>query len=332
MAYRKLRPFMRYAVPAGTAIAKGVATQVKQRWSRSNTRTRTKKKQKSGSGTTTQYDRILQYRRRRMPRRKKRSWVKFQRKVRAALQKDLGNRTILFNHLLNTTGSVTDATTQQGTAEVHLYGHKGSPDGPTQGGSRDILRIMNNDSVALDGSGKVRFRSAVLDITVRNAGSEHATPWPVELDVYEIGWYKRTAYLDCTAALVDGFAATGNINTGTGLTVSNRGVTPWECPEGISLGGFRIYKKTKYFLNTGQTMTYQVRDPRNHFYSRGDAIQTEVPSGVAWPGVTKTLLFIWKAVPGGLATDIPRLYIGSTRKYSYSVMQENRDADNLNPV
>jgi len=63
------------------------------------TQTRTGRRVSSGQGVTSQYDRRLIYRKRTMPRRKKRRWRGFKNKVLAVSTKSLGSNTIVRNSL-----------------------------------------------------------------------------------------------------------------------------------------------------------------------------------------------------------------------------------------
>ena len=63
----------------------------------------------SGVGVTNQHDRAFVYRKKRMPRRRGKRWMKFSRKVHFVAEKDLGTRTIVMNgsrQIFNTTSGM----------------------------------------------------------------------------------------------------------------------------------------------------------------------------------------------------------------------------------
>jgi len=187
---------------------------------------------------------------------------------------------------------------------------------------------------------KFMFQSAVLDVTVRNTsyfvGSENSPTVPIEMDVYEIN---VGVNVDNTAndinvpenmfekAQNDTKTIDGDLTTS--LTIRQRGVTLWDLPTALARYKMKILKKTKYFLSPGQTMTYQYRDPGRHVMVKQRMLET---SGYSRPSTTKTLLFVYKSVPGfqvgSLTNDATeQVDIGVTRKYLYKLegMNDTRD-------
>lgn len=283
--------------------------------------TRTRTKTKSGVGVTVQHDRKQVYIKRRMPRYKRRRWVKFVKKVNFAVTKQLGTKTVVFNDTIQASATAG----LQSFMEANLYGLLGGVDAIGGCGARDLFTIANNDPVNL--TGKLIYCSAVLDITFINATTTETNPNSAvaEVDVYEV-YYKgqRFGYDYFQDMLADGFNDTSNINAGTPLTLATRGVTPFECPEGITKGKFVIFKKTKFLLGRAQTATYQVRDSRQHTIGKDEAIGTSAT--IAKPGWTKTIFFIVKSV---VSSDAVVVQAGCTRKYSYKVLEQSNDADNV---
>lgn len=287
-----------------------------------------RKKVTTGRGITTQRDRATQYVKKRMPRQKKRQWISFSRKVQAVLQKNLGTRTVVFND----TGGINLPNTSQGIYTCCLYGFEGSTDASTNSGFKDMQTLLINDpTITKTGTppinpvnGKIMFKSAVLDMTICNAKLEGENG-PVELDIYEIHHKKFIDNLSLLSTFIDAETDTGTIaGAGTGLQLTQRGVTPFDLPMAMSQDGLTIYKKTKYFIPVNGTVTYQIRDPRNISLS-GEYFEGN--SGFAWPGKTRTLLLVAKNVVGFNQTT--GLNIGVTRKYSYVAESTNSTLDQL---
>lgn len=274
----------------------------------------------SGIGVTNQYDRKQVYRKKRMPRRKRRRWVKFVKKVGAVTEKDFGTNTIVRSSLALAEGAIG----QQGFAAVTLYGKDGVNSGQTVGNG-DIANIFSND-LNTKPSSKFKFCSAVLDVTaVNDTTSEIATDnLGIEVDVYEL-MYRKVASCDSPVTMWSSNGAE-KINAGAlNLALTQRGVTPFDLPDILSRYGVTIVKKVKYFLAKGQQFTYQIRNPKSYTWQR-DFIN-DGNDDFMIPYVTKTLLFVIKGLPGyDLAT--PKLNIGTTRKYMYKEMEQNDDADN----
>ena len=305
------------------------------------TRSKRKAQNQSGMGITEQYDRKTIYKKRYMPRGKKKQWKRFKGKVNFIAEKNLGSRTAVYNTRFI---AQNDNPIEHGLTSVCIYGHASN-------NSRfDDIRYIANQENSTDPSAirggntdlttKFMFQSAILDVTVRNTsffvGSENSPTVPIEMDVYEMNIGAST---DNTAndintpedmfvkAENDTKTVDGDLTTA--LRIAQRGVTPWDLPTALARYKIKILKKTKYFLSPGQTMTYQYRDPGRHVMVKQRMLETY---GFSRPSTTKTLLFVFKAVPGfqigattGDATE--QVDIGVTRKYLYKLegMNDTRD-------
>lgn len=282
----------------------------------------------SGQGVTSQYDRRLVYKKKRMPRYKRRRWVSFVKKSLAANLKNVGTRTILRNSQL----SITDLTDNQSVLTCALYGADGV-DAATSCGNKDLLDIFSNDTDLSSATGKAYFTSAVMDITFTNNSSVTDTSVQntgVEVDVYELYWTKKVDANRPLVAYANADNNTPQINVANlSLTFTQRGWTPFESPD-ASASGARVVKKTKFILSAGQAATYQTRIAKNYMFRR-DVID-DTDGNFCIPKITKVLMFVFKGLPTGDATKVLKsIQLGCTRKYSYKVIGVNKDADNLLP-
>jgi hypothetical protein len=303
-----------------------------------------KKSTTSGRGVTFEHDRQFIYGHKKMPSRKKRRWVRFKRKVNAISEKELGTRTVLMNTGITETNTTPN---NQGLANFSLYSLGGAASYMSD--LQYIGDLENNaNPTAADGNrvadnGKIMFQSAVLDLTMRNISfisgqGDLNTECTLETDIYEIT-VKRLAYLgtgdfDDLKDMFDSNNTAGIYNqatlaTGTPIVLTQRGCTPFEKVKAIKQYGVKIWRKTKYFLKPGQTLTYQVRDPKRHVAYKNRILKPNM--GFNKPGWSKHILIVFKAVPGivvgsttGETTEA--LSIGVTRKYMYKVegVQEDR--------
>lgn len=302
----------------------------------------------SGRGVTTQHDRQFVYGKKRMPRRQKKNWMRFKRKVHAVAEKGLGSRTVVMNAKYVWSNSTTDL---QCVASVGLYGQTS-----TIALFNDINTIagLENPSASSVAAGlyispttKFFFQSGVLDVTIRNTSQKIVSIDPVvwtggnditlEVDIYEMTVGRRqsnvsgTSFIDMLSILNAGTGLAPNIG-GAGLNVSavRRGVTPWDCTEALSQSRIKILKKTKLFIRQDQTATYQYRDPKRRVVSKSQMTEVE---GCNKPGWTKFIYIVSKAVPGHPvgATNIgdvkEQLSIGTTRKYFYKIEGVNESRD-----
>lgn len=296
----------------------------------------------------TNADTRLIYRKKRMPKRKRRLWAKFVRKVNAVDERELGSRTVLFNNKIQ--NYYTDDALQ-GCQTLALYSFVNT----TNQWLNDMNQIgqLENEAnptaaagATIDRNSKVMFHSAVMDVTIRNTSRITLNPVgpvlgdapeaAIEMDVYEI-WHRKEATDGANAIL----SMTAMLNqwdepeiggAGTGIAIQDRGATPWEQTSALGRLGIKIAKKTKYFIPNGQTITFQVRDPKRRQIHYGDLERNE---GYVRPGWTKTYYLIYKLVPGLTAgVDVAGRYraqidIGYTRKYMYKVEGFNEPRERL---
>lgn len=293
------------------------------------------KKSAPETGVTSQYDKVTQYRKKSMPKAKKRRWRKFVRKVEAVNTKSLGTRTVVFNDKLPIYSGVAGF---QAYGSAALYGFCGQ-DSAISVGNRDIFRMCNSDSdIMLNGTdggnpSKIIFKSGIIDFTMRNTGSDG-----VELDLYEINvMTDATKEPSFVSTVIESQVDTNTIpgSTGTALTLAQRGVTLFDLPNLISADRLKIYKKKKFFLPPGNTATHQHRDPRNHYFNADDVNIFDHPDEGSYAKRKMTTLFVF--VAKAIVTEegsgtIPTVVIGVTRKYSYCINQSARSYDTYNPA
>lgn len=294
----------------------------------------------SGIGVTAQHDISNVYRKRRMSGYRRRRWRNFVGKVNAVAERDLGTRTVVFNE------SVECANNQAGKhvcLSVALYGQQSTL--AYMNDLNTLAAVENFEAnpttaagISVEKSTKYFFHSAVLDLTVRNtsfASDTAALEGKMEVDVYEISLRKdaiigNAGQSHLSNVLNNAFTDTKNTGgAGTGISIESRGVTPFDCPYGLSRYGIKVWSKKKYFLESGSTFTYQVRDPRRHVCDQNDMNDRQ---GFNRPGWTRIVFFIGKLIPGyalgtTAGTHTEEITVGVTRKYMYKMEGANDDRD-----
>lgn len=276
------------------------------------------KSSKSMMGVSQHHDSKMQYRKKRMPARKKRTWKKFVRKVQAANERSLGTKTIVFNKAV--TGTST-AANGQNYIIAHLYGANGTSAG-TELGAGDLYNIFQQAYLSTKENQKLTFKSGVFDITLTNTGSTK-----LEVDLYVLSYWGETTFGSFSAAHSEADADTPTMNpNGTGffsnLTINSRGTTLFDMPNLIRNCKWTVQKKVKYWIDVADTATFQIRDPKTHVIAEQDVL-----NGNSWsiPRLTQTIFVNFKPVAG--ATDTGNaLTMGATRKYSLNSV-DNEDAD-----
>lgn len=267
----------------------------------------------SASGITNQYDKKTIYRKRSMPRFRKRRWRRFVRKTNAVIRKDLASQSLVRSTVATVTIAAGSATTQS-TAGATLYGFNGFA------GDCDDLKQL---AAAASGSDytKIMLASAVLDCTFNNNGSTN-----LEIDIYYVVCRKDVPFAryqsinDCYQASFPHQAVLPGAGV-TALTFQTRGSTPFQ--NSLFCSYFRILRKTKYFLSAGQSGTYQIRDPKDRVFDV--ELENNMSCRRGW---TKGLLFIFKSTPENTLSG-SSLVIGTTRTYNYRIMQRETVAAGL---
>lgn len=318
--------------------------QSRNRFGGSRTGTMTRNRQSSGQGVTTQHDRRQVYRKRSMPRYKKRRWKKFVNKIHAVAERDYGSRTWLANNSITQTLTLADT---QGVLTLALYSQQSS--NPWLNDLNSISALENFQGnpttaagITVENSTKVLFQSAILDVTIRNISTLITGVVPfldgrakLELDVYEMSATKdfmvAAGSYGSLGVLFNAIETDIKIlnNSGTSITIGARGATPFELPYVLGRFGLKVWKKTKFFIPNSDTITYQVRDPKRHVTTIGD-LKNE--NGANRPKWTRFLLLIYKLVPGLTIGAIdgtyqPSIAVGATRKYFYKLEGANDDRD-----
>jgi len=316
-----------------------------QRVGRGRVRVMTRRKTRLTGGTLggTNADQRFVYRKTNMPRRKKKRWVSFVRKVNAAAEKELGSRTVLFNDSI-TLGSTTSGN--QCCLTLGLYTKFNN----SRGWLNDLNAIQAFENVGdqtaaagetVDPSTKFIFHSAIMDLTIRNISTFQPAAdgvrnldgaAAIELDLYEVQVRKdnsdQTTIYNSLSSMLNAYDTKQIGGAGVGISITDRGASPWEMTSGLSNFGIKILSKTKYFIPNGQTITHQTRDPGRRVYVKS---QLESFDDYADKN-TKLYFIIYKLVPGltvgsTLGTYQHNLVVGTTRKYLYKIegMNESRE-------
>lgn len=275
-------------------------------------RTRTRGKfQRSGAGVTGHFDQKWIYKRKRMPRRKRKQWTRFVKKVDAANHRGLGTQSIVFN----ASDTLSWPVGTQGFGSVALYGLFGGQSLDTIGmGTADLNKIVGGLGYQINE--KIMFRSAVLDVTFTNTGVPGEDGSNVEVDVYEYVWKKQNVSGSAQQLYFQAAANTPTLPGALGLLPTSRGATPFQFPEASQF--LKVLNKKKYLLPVGASATYQVRDPKNRIFDCGTAFVGETGAREGLIGWTKGIIIIAKGIANLAGTDpLGGITVGCTRTYSF---------------
>lgn len=308
---------------AGTAVRYGVKRLKAYAASKS-------RKQYGGAdgGITTQHDSKLQYRYRRQPRWKRRRWVKAIRRNDAMDMSKQATRVAVMN------GVQTDEVTYDASAGRYqtaaccgLYTVRtdttAHPQDTTDIGFGDIARVVGADSNLNGYASKFCFTSAVLDMTLTATGGVS-----LEVDMYYIKVLRNPKIAESVCSTLSNFFQFTGVNAqtlptggGTLPAIYQRGTTLFDLPVGIANSGIKILMKKKFFLPSGGSMTYQIRDPKQHWFDSTEIIQSgNNVAPIYRAGLTQLLYFVAKPVVGTAPSNGTHLFtIGCTRSYKYKL-------------
>lgn len=276
-------------------------------------RTQLASQQTSSPGVTKNYDVKRQYRYKRMPKYKRRRWARFSKKVRAVMDKQIGTTT----QLLNSSISISPTNLlPQAFGAAWMFGKNGTN---TSGevGCQDLNYLFDSNNPGTMDNVKLGVSSAILDVTMQNTGTTS-----MEVDVYDVVLTNESKNSNLGACHTLAQANTATIGAGTAIKLEDRGATLFDMPQLIKICGMKILKKTKFFLSSNDTATYQIRNARNYTFNQLEIAdgQSLGAGGFVQPYKTRGLIFIAKNTPKDAATT-GTLTVGCTRKYAVKVFE-----------
>lgn len=288
-----------------------------------------------GRGVTAQHDSSMQYRRRRMPRRKRRRWTKFIKKVAAATDNKLPLRSVVLNTQYT---FEQEGLARQNYTLVPLYSAKSTfvvPDPPQNAQFSDMNRIVTTEFTNFESVRHLRFESAVLDLTIHDTQTPGSSP--TELDLYYI-MFRKDVYMTDFGQLVNNSATyLPSVNEGISapkLTLQSTGATPFSLPN--LCAHFQIIKKEKVITTAGSITTRQWRIPKNKYLNTANLRHISASGGnqnmFAMRGWTCGILLIAKGTPVPETPNRDFSYeINSTRSYNYKIIEYSGDAATYQP-
>lgn len=267
--------------------------------SRTGTRNQRNRYSRGGTGTSYQRDSKVVYTRKPAPRRIRKSYRKFAKRVNSVIDATAGTTQLVLSNGF----SVLSGDDSQNMFAVTLAGVNGT----STNWNGDLNRIMNVRADAQDTGvnvdRKIHMKTMVLDCTFKN---DFVTPGviqgdspefrdPVELDIYEF-YVKKDAPFTAPEVLL-----TTEQTADVGASLSYGALTPVEV--GATPFNFRnvgsyvtITKKTKHFIAPGNSVTYQLRESRNKWVPTVK-IEDFTSAHFGIPGWTKGIFVVFKGTP-----------------------------------
>lgn len=313
-------PFLRGAVRAGLSLA------LRKTQSRTNTWL-TRRSSIAHAPITSQYDVKTVYRKKRMPRRRRRRYVRFAKSVQHLNMKATALQTQLIreNKILIAPQNTTSYVAQMMYSCNGDGGAQGSASALSRGKTNDLNDMLTDGTLTNNPTALVHYQSCTMDTMLRNNGT---TPVVVEAyhivvrsdaqdtnsqryveNIYEIGF-------DTPTAVNEGATGTNR----TRMDATDIGSTPFN--NSMFARYFTVKKKIRIELGAGEISVLQIRDPKNRKFQR-----YKIDNMVYIPWVTQGYLFQVIGAPtnteGSNFTEATSVSITSTRTYNYHVINSN---------
>lgn len=261
-------------------IANAVASRVKTAASRTRTATRTKRMYDSGP-ITEQYDAARRYQRRPMPRRKRRLWRSFTKRVQHVMLQSQA----LMSYTRDLVSNETWAINKQGTFGYYLGG-------TTFTDNDELLQAFRNaygsalTSTTVDDY-KLFIKAMSLDIQITNTGTQSCV-----VDVYTC-LARKASNAGGQSIGSQYIALYGEQNSGqvVGPSWNEPSSTPFQ--NSLWCGYWKILQKKEILLGPGNTTTMQLRLPYNRMMY-GKLLEYNLSY---LPGITRAYLFQVRGVP-----------------------------------
>lgn len=294
----------------------GISAALRRKFANSGTRTQTKRRGREVGYTTQFNDSHRLYQFRRAPRRIARRVRKFVRGVRRAISNDLAQQVMVRTFASN--GTATSGS-QTYLGLTPMYGCLGA----SSVGNNDVSEMFYSYGGHVNPSfdQKLITKSAVLDykISARSANTS---------DMYVDAYY-CSARRDIPTSLSNNVTGLfsqclsniGTPSSGTALTPTALGVTPFDCSDFCKL--VKISKVRRYKIAAGDSVSIQIRDPREYVWS---AAQYGAMAGggtvneaiLARKGVTEwVLVIVYGAPASGTASAGVTFDVTQQRNYHY---------------
>lgn len=234
---------------------------------------------------TTQYDQSLRYRKKRMPKRKRRRWTSFVKRVRAV---ELAAQPLQF-YGFQRSQRLTGGVNVQTVASAMLGG-------TTVANNDELYQIFQQAYATLNvadaADNIIYMKSISLDIQLSNVLSTAAIVDVYVLQARKVFNTAQSADAQWSAAMLELSSPTG----GGTVNPGNVSTTLFDAPNFCSY--WKILSKKEILLGAGQVTTMQIRNARN---KRIDG-KTLATAPQALPGYTKCMFFMVRGVPENVTT------------------------------
>lgn len=322
MAIQRFNQGMRrYATRANVRRAGQVIGFAKRAWDGYKRYTKKPRASYQKSAVTSfQHDVSQVYSRRRAPRKVRAGHRKAQKNFNYKFMKTLGQRT--FNVSTADTITVTAASALnvgQAIRSIVMYGGASG----AINGYGDLYGIANGVSTGINVDSKLLFKSAVLDLQIRNDDASVCC-----LEIYEFV-YRKDCVGTCDNIWADAMANQTALYAGTKALNTLVGATPFDAP---GFGSYCLITKcTRARIAPGNSVYLQKRDPKNWLFdtSRFQVTQATGAQLNQFKGMTKGYLLVARSADVEASSPPTigsvNLVVFSQRSYHWTQMDDAQD-------
>lgn len=242
------------------------------------------------------------YKKKRMPRRKRKQWVKFTKKVRAVFNKEMSCQTILRREV----GTASAAINTQNFFNAMLF-----PADGVVASMNDLVEIKKSlaGTAAVGDKSKFRIESGVLDLAIQAKATNTNTLYA---DVYSIVARKdlpSSMYTSPTNMFANLTSeSTVDLEGDTRIAPTDIGSTPFSMP--LFCQYWKILSKKTITMTPGQVAEMQLRDSKNKYFM-GKVVEDKT----SIKGWTQGFFIIIRSQYNGTETPSCALDFGYTKHY-----------------
>lgn len=226
------------------------------------------------------------YRKRRMPRKRKRAWKRSIRKHRALNQLDLGLRTMMFP----ANDTISSGSGFQGILEFSAMTNDGALKTAASNFAQELSAIVTQEG--LPTTAKINIASYRQDITIANEGAT-----VMEMDIYECIPIKQSNNQSGQQTAVDhwarGYQNSSVIGTLPKLSIIDLGSNPFQSR--YFSQHFKILKVRRVYLGTGNCTSWTVSKPANRVINASMVSNFTLSQYI--PKVSSVQLCVFKGCP-----------------------------------
>lgn len=260
---------------AAPYVARGVRAYVKAR----------RRSTSTGRMSTFQKDQVQMYRKKRMPKKKRKRWVRLIKQHNALEQNGLGLHTLI----ITDNNTITSLVGSQDVIELGAMTNNGPVLAPRHNRLNHLSQLSDNETA--QATQKFNMVSYRQDITIANSGTSVC-----EIDIYTIVPIKKGINSTTEDTAIEfwqkGYANANAMNLDPKPTIFDLGASPFSSR--YFSQHFKIVKVKRVYLGTGNCTSWTISKPGNR-QIKMETLQNNATAYI--PGMSSCQLIIFRGCP-----------------------------------